>query len=248
MAEKMKILLLDIEISPILAAVWGLFKPFIGIQNILGQSEVLCWAAKWHGEEDIHYSARSFTSRRNMIREIHKLLEEADAVVTYNGDNFDLKILNQEFMELGLGPPSPYRSIDLLKTMRRRFRGTSNKLDYWVRKLGLGQKVEHRGAQLWLDCMNGDKEAFEEMITYNIGDVDILEALYDYVLPWIPNHPNYSVHHGTECCTRCGSHSYQSRGTVDLKSGRYQRFRCNSCKGWFRSQKNLATQPRMIEL
>lgn len=241
-------MLLDIEIAPVVATVWGLWNQNISPNNIVGQSYVLTWAAKWHGVDEVHYSSRGMTSRRNMIKEIYKMLEEADAVVTYNGDGFDLKILNQEFMELGLAPPSPYRSIDLLKTMRRRFRGTSNKLDYWVRKLGLGQKIEHRGYQLWLDCMNGDKEAFEEMTEYNIGDVEILESLYDYVLSWIPNHPNYSVHNGSECCTRCGSGSYQSRGTVDLASGRYQRFQCKSCGGWFRSQKNLAENPRMIAL
>src|SRR5690606_26770424 len=117
---------------------------------------------------------------------------------------FDLKILNQEFMMLGMAPPAPYRSIDLLTAMKYRFRGTSNKLDYWLSRLDLPRKVEHRGHQLWLDCMNGDKEAFEEMEEYNCGDVTSLEELYDYILPWIHNHPNMSILHSDFVCSHCG--------------------------------------------
>ena len=206
----------------------------------MGDSYVLTWAAKWVDDEDVMYSSRGFTSRKQMIKELHKLLAEADAVITFNGDRFDLKIVNQEFMELGMAPPAPYKSIDLLKTMKTRFRGTSNKLDYWLRKLSLGAKIEHRGLQLWIDCMNGDKEAFEEMEEYNIGDVVELEKLYKYVLPWIPNHPNRSVHDGRACCTTCGSTNYQHRGTYRTAAGTYQRYSCNSCGSWFRGTKNLS--------
>ena len=46
-----KVLILDIEISPSLAAVWGLWKQNVSLTNLLGESEVLCWAAKWEGED-----------------------------------------------------------------------------------------------------------------------------------------------------------------------------------------------------
>lgn len=238
----MRILLLDLEIAPVQALVWGLFKPFINIQNIQGDSYVLTWAAKWHHDDEIIYSSRHFASRKKMITELYKLLEEADAVVTYNGDNFDLKIVNQEFMEIGLAPPAPYKSVDLLKTMRRRFRGTSNKLNYWLKKLDLGEKVEHRGLQLWIDCMNGDKEAFEEMVTYNIGDVEELEKLYDRVLPWIPNHPNRSVYAGAPVCPQCGGEHRHQRGTAKTTAGVYARYQCQNkaCGKWYRGTKNLA--------
>ena len=227
---------------------WGLFKPYINIQNIVGDSYVLTWSAKWLGSDEIEYSSLGMTSRKNMITEIYKLLEEADAVVTFNGDNFDLRILNMEFLMLGLPPPAPYKSIDLLKTVKRRFRGTSNKLNYWLKKLDIGEKVQHRGLQLWIDCMNGDKGSFEEMIEYNIGDVVELEGFYQKLVPWIPNHPNMSVHYGELVCTHCGSDQYQRRGYAVTTAGKYARCQCKTCGGWFRSTQSEAAEERFVAL
>lgn len=244
----MKLLFLDIEISPTLAAVWGLFNQNINIANITGNSEVLSWAAKWAHEEEVIYCSLGMTSKRNMIKEVHNLLSEADAVVTYNGDRFDLKILNQEFMMLGFAPPAPYRSIDLLKVMKYRFRGTSNKLDYWLKRLDLTRKLDHRGPQLWLDCMNKVPGAFDEMEEYNIGDVIALEELYNRVLPWIHNHPNLSVLHGEHVCSTCGSSNVQKRGFYFTNAGKYQRYQCNACGTWGRGTKNEATVERIVHV
>lgn len=244
----MKLLFLDIEISPTLATVWGLFNQNIGIHSIVGNSEVLTWAAKWANEDEVIYSSLGMTSKKKMLKEVHKLLSEADAVVTYNGDKFDLKILNQEFMMSGMSPPDPYRSIDLYKVMKNRFRGTSNKMDYWLSRLDLTRKLEHRGHQLWLDCMNGDKEAFAEMEEYNIGDVTSLQELYDFVLPWIHNHPNLSVLYNDFVCPKCGSSHVQKRGSYYTNAGQYQRYQCQACGDWSRGTKNLATTERLIHV
>lgn len=235
----MRVLLLDLEISPTLAAVWGLFNQNINITNITGSSQVLSWAAKWRGSDEVEYSSLGMTSRRKMIVELYKLLNEADVVVTYNGDRFDLKILNQEFMMLRLDPPRPYKSVDLLKVMKNRFRGTSNKLDYWLKHLGLGSKVQHRGMQLWLDCMNKVPGSFEEMEEYNIGDVVELEKLLERVLPWIHNFPNHSAFHEAHVCPKCGSVHLQKRGFTFSNTLKYQRYQCKSCGDWSRGAKSV---------
>ena len=87
-------------------------------------------------------------AKKRWCRAAHDLLSEADVVVHYNGDKFDLPHLNREFVESGLGPPAPYASIDLLKTVKRKFRFPSNKLDYVVQKLRLGAKVSTGGYDL----------------------------------------------------------------------------------------------------
>jgi hypothetical protein len=242
----LKVLLLDIEISPTLAAVWGLWNQNIGIPNIIGNSEVLTWAAAWHGEEDVICSGLHMTSKRKMLREVYNLLEQADVVVSYNGDRFDLKILNQEFMMQGWTPPAPYKSVDLLKVMKKHFRGTSNKLDYWLKRLHLGAKHVHRGPQLWLDCVNGDRDAFEEMIEYNIGDVVELEKLFDRVRPWIHNMPSLVVMDGECKCPQCGSRKYQKRGWYFTNQRKYQRYKCSNieCGKWFRDTRS---QPLDLE-
>lgn len=210
----------------------------------MGNSEVLCWAAKWHDSDEAYFSSTHMTTKRKMLKEMYKLLEEADAVVSYNGNGFDLKILNKEFALLGMGPPAPYKSIDLLRTVRNQFRFTSNKLDYVAQQFGLGKKESHRGHQLWLDCMAGDDEAWEEMEKYNLQDVYLLESLYNVLVPWIKNHPNHSMYEEKLCCTNCGSERYQWRGMAYTKALQYRRAQCKDCGTWLRSAKS---EPRTIK-
>lgn len=231
----MKILLLDVEISPTVATVWGLFKQNVALNQIMGNSEVLTWVAKWHGDKDTIDGHLMRDGKKRMLRKMHRLLTEADAVVTWNGNGFDLKVLNAEFLLAGLNPPSPFRSIDLLATARRKFRFTSNKLDYVAQRLGLGSKVKHRGHDMWMDCMARKREAFDEMLTYNTMDVILLERIYDRLLPWVPNHPNrnnYGEHH---VCPKCGSEKHQRRGYAITSTRRYARMQCLGCGTWFRS-------------
>lgn len=237
----MKILFLDIERAPVIATTWSLFPKYLSPDMMLGDSYVLSWAAKWHESDDVEYSSLGMASHEDMITSAYELMEEADAIVTYNGDKFDFKVLNQEFLMLGLPPPKPFASIDLLKTVRRRFAGTSNKLSYWLKKLNLGDKVAHRGHQLWLDCMNGDKDAFAEMEDYNIGDVVELEKLYDRLLPWIVNHPNHGVYEEGLCCPTCASTSFHWEGWRKTKTRKYRRAQCNDCGQWFSSNKSEPT-------
>lgn len=231
----MRILLLDLETAPNLATVWGLFKQNISLNQLIDSSYTLCWAAKWYGEDVIYFDSIHRSTPKQMTKRIHKLLDEADAVVHYNGKRFDIPTLNRDFLLQGLTPPSPYKQIDLLTTVRTQFRAPSNKLDYWVNKLGLGTKVKHEGHELWLKCMNGDDEAWGRMEEYNINDVDILEKLYDKVRPWIKNHPNHAVHSGDISCPNCGGNHLQRRGLAITSTLKYQRYRCKDCGTWSRS-------------
>jgi DNA polymerase elongation subunit (family B) len=236
----MKVLVLDIEISPVVATVWGLFNQNINIGNILGNSEVLCWSAKWLGSDTTYFSSVQMTSKRKMLKEIYQLLEEADAVVSYNGVSFDLKILNKEFALLGWNRPSPYKNIDMLKVVRSQFRFTSNKLGYVGPLFGLGGKAKHTGHQLWLDCMNPKSENYKEswkiMEEYNIQDVNLLEELYEKLKGWVPNHPSHSALQNDHVCPNCGGYHLQKRGTAITTTLSYQRWQCKDCGAWSRSK------------
>lgn len=230
--SNMKILLLDIETAPNTAYVWGLFKQNISISQIVDSSAMLCWAAKWLGEEQVMFKS-VLDGKKKMLKDIHALLDKADAVVHYNGSRFDIPTLNKEFLEAGMSPPSPYAQVDLLKTARQQFRFPSNKLDYVGRALGLGKKVSHEGFELWIKCMNRDKEAWARMKEYNIQDVMLLEKVYYRFLPWIKKHPNKAVHGNAEhVCPSCGSEHLQRRGFNLTQAGKYQRYQCNSCGSW----------------
>lgn len=227
----MKILFLDIETSPHLATVWGLFKQNVAINQLLDTSRVLCYAAKWNGGSKIIFDSEHVTDHDKMVKGLHDLLEEADAVVTYNGNCFDLPTMNKEFLFYGLNPPDPYHKVDLYQVIKKGFRFASNKLDHISQELGLGSKEKHEGHQLWLDCMNGDSSAWKRMEKYNRQDVVLLEKLYWRLLPWIKNHPNHALYLNTDrpVCPNCGSEKVVKKGFEKLQAGIYQRYRCTSC-------------------
>jgi hypothetical protein len=243
---RIKILLLDIETAPNTVFTWGLFNQYVGLEQIIKPGYTLSWAAKWLGESEVMFESIASTSPKKMIQRIHKLIDQADAVVHYNGSKFDMPVLNKEFLLHKLPPPSPVQQIDLLRTVRKQFRLSSNKLDFVAQSLGLGSKESHKGFSLWVGCMNKDKESWEIMERYNKQDVVLLESLYNHLLPWIKSHPNMSVFHRTECCPHCSSKDYQKRGIQLTRLGEYQRYRCNKCNTWFRSNHTLAKKDKMV--
>lgn len=235
----MKILLLDCETSPNTAFVWGLFKQNISIDKIVDTSKVLCWSARWLGNEETIFNGLNISQPIDMLKHIHSLLDEADAVITYNGNSFDLPVLNKEFLLFGLGRPAPYKSIDLYRVGKQQFRFTSHKLDHIAQQLGIGQKKD-TNFQLWIDCMNNVPEAWEKMTSYNVQDVLLLEKLYHEFKPWIKQHANYALHSENGLvCPNCGGDHYHKRGLYYTHNCQYQRYRCEGCGTWFRATKNL---------
>ena len=234
----MKILLLDIETAPHRAYVWGLWKQNVAINQIEEAGYTLCWAAKWVGNKEMKYSSIFKDGKKTMLLAIHALLEEADAVIHYNGNRFDIPTLNQEFLKEGMAPPKSPINIDLLLTARRRFRLPSNKLSYVAGYLELGEMVKHKGMELWRDCMAGDSSAWKTMERYNKQDVRLLEAVYNKLLPWVPNHPNHALfsNETVPVCPNCGSRHLQRRGFYHTKTLSYQRFQCQNCGAWSRER------------
>lgn len=238
----MKTLLLDIETAPNTAYVWGLFNENIPLARLVESSYVLCWAAKWHGEKEVFFSSTYEQTPKKLLHQIHRLLEEAEAVIHYNGTRFDIPILNREFIQYGYMPPAPYKQIDLLRVARQKFKFASNKLEYVAKFLGVEHKLEPSSFKLWIDCMAGDEKAWKEMKAYNIQDVRVLEQVYHKMIPWIKNHPNHNVYAGEEkiVCTNCASIKYQRRGWAYTALSKYPRYQCGDCGSWFRgrSEKN----------
>jgi len=171
-------------------------------------------------------------SEKDFLSKIYDMVDTADAIVHYNGSAFDMKHLNREFLLAKLDPPSPYMNIDLLSTMRKQFKFASNKLEWTSIQLGYEGKVQNRGMQLWLDCMEGDVSAWREMKRYNIQDVRLLEDMYNDLLPWITNHPNWGLYvdgDKNRICTNCGSSHVKQNGTTKTKVRTYQRYKCLDC-------------------
>lgn len=234
----MKILLLDVETAPAVAYIWRMFKENISIDQLVESGYTLCWSAKWLNSDEVMFDSLWTSGKKKFIRRIHKLLSEADAVVTYNGNKFDIPVLNREFLNLGLPPPAPFHSIDLYNVVRKNFRLQSNKLAYVVKFLEVGSKVKTIGFDLWKQVINGDTKAREDMEEYNREDTNLLEGVYYALLPWIQSHPNWALFRDTSeaTCPNCGSTHLQSRGISTTKVGLYRRFQCQACGTWSRTR------------
>jgi DNA polymerase elongation subunit (family B) len=236
----MKILLVDIETAPIKAYAWGMWDQNIGVNQVIGSGYILCWAAQWYGEKEIVFSSVQKTSPKRMLGRIHKLLDEADVVVHYNGIKFDIPTLNKEFLKHGFTPPAPYKQVDLLQVCKRTFRFESNKLDFVAQALKIGEKVRHEGFELWVKCMEGDKGAWKRMEKYNRGDVKLLNILYKQLLPWITKHPSHGAHEDAPLCPKCGSDRMNRRGYGVTQVMKYVKYQCQACGGWARGNKSVS--------
>lgn len=248
MTTKSKILFLDIETRPAIVYVWRYYGAFINPEQIIEDGGVLCFGAKWAGERDVKIYSDWEHGHETMIRKAHELISEADAVITYNGDKFDLPKLNGEFVMLGLTPPPPWTSIDVLKTVRR-FGFEMNKLAHIGPLMQIGKKVEHAGFSLWSDVMKGDPKAQKKMERYCKGDVVLLERLYKKVRPFVKNHPHLAGT-GATACGACGSHRLQKRGPRYTKYYSIQRLQCQNCGSWqdgVRSKLEPANPTTLIE-
>jgi hypothetical protein len=202
---------------------------------------MMCFAYKWLGEHETHFVAEWHEGGyESMVREAHRVLSEAKIVITYNGDRYDIKRLNNAFLQLHMAPPAPYRSIDLFKTNRAKFDLPYKKLDYLAQVTGTGQKVSHTGFQLWIDCMANDPEAQALMEEYNIGDVELTERVYVKLLPWLSTVPHMGmfVREQDGACPYCGGTAEPTGQTTATYVQEYELFQCVNCEGWSRG-----TQP-----
>jgi len=238
---KPKILLFDIETAPTLGYVWGLWDQNIGLNMIHSNWYVLCWAAKWLDEKKVMTSAlpdfplykREKENDREVMKALWKLLDEADIVIGQNGDAFDIKKSNARFIQHGMNPPTPYKTVDTLKVAKKYFKFDSNKLDHLGEVLGLGKKMQTGGFDLWKGCLSGDPKSWKKMVDYNVQDVELLEKVYLKMRPWMVNHPNFNVYQGSQWnCPNCGSPNCQKRGYTHTRVSVSRRWQCKDCGAW----------------
>lgn len=231
-----RVLLLDIETAPIRAYVFRLWKQNIGINQIDKDWFCLSWAAKWLFEPEV--VSNRLTGKeaikqedKRIIKNLHKMVNEADIIIAHNGDKFDVPAINTRFLVHGMNPPTPYQTIDTLKTLQRQFRFSSNKLDHVNRILGLRRKVDTGGFELWEKCYQGDEASLKLMDEYNVHDVRILEELYLELRPWIKPHPNLGLFilDQVERCPTCGSKELIEEGTYRTYANNFKALRCNNC-------------------
>lgn len=249
--NKPKMLIMDIENSPNSAYIWSLYQEVTSSDFINSPWYMLCWAAKWLGEKKIYsnslidYPKEYKNDPENdlfILKELWKLLDECDIVIGHNMKGFDVRKSNARFIMNGMKPPSPYKIVDTLLVSRQNFMFTSNKLNDLSKYLGLGEKINTGGFDLWKQCMSGNKTAWRKMVKYCKQDIVLTEKVYQKLLPYIQNHPNIGVYTGVEsstACPKCGSENIVKQGFAYTNVYKYQQYSCKDCGGWHRSRKSL---------
>ncbi len=253
-----RILILDIETKPLLGYVWRIWDQNIALNQIHTDWSVLSWSAKWLGDppskimyEDLR-KTKNIDDDSKLLKGIHKLLDEADVVITQNGNSFDIKKLNARFILNKMQPPSSYKKIDTKLLAQKHFSFTSNKLEYMTDKLCKKyKKLKHTkfpGFEMWIECMKGNLAAWKEMEKYNKHDVLALEELYTIMIPWDQS-VNFSLYHdSTDHICTCGSRSLTKNGYAYTASGKFQRYKCNDCGAESRDKINLLSKEKRKSL
>lgn len=224
-----KLLYLDIEWKPALAYVWKMWDENITPDQLIDEGGLLCFCAHWDGEKDYHFFSEWEHGKQGMAEAALSLLSEADAVVTYNGDKYDLPKIMGEILLAGLTPPPPPTSIDLIKTVKK-MGFVMNRLAYIGPLLNVGGKVKHEGFRLWREVLEGSPVARKKMTKYCIQDVRLLVRLYSRVKSFVKNHPHMGDSKGL--CGACGGNHLHSRGYRRTKSFKIQRLQCQDCGSW----------------
>lgn len=235
------VLVFDIETKPARVEMdtydLKLRNPYIHHRNVVEPGGMIAWAAHWLHEPGVVHYADMHDDR--MHERLWELLDKASYVVSYNGDNFDLRRARGYFARLGYPPFRKPKSIDLIKAVRT-FGIESNSLEYACRMFDTPHKKlaeETGGAGNWRGVVDGDPLARKLMRRYCTHDVRATADLYLSLLPWIPNHPHmgFAADDDALRCPRCGSDDHSDAGVVQAVVVRYRGRRCNNCTGHFRT-------------
>lgn len=247
-------LIFDIETAPITAYVWGLYDQNIGLNQIKADWTILAWSAKWLGspKKEVLYmdnrNKKNVHDDKELIFGLWKLLNEADVVISQNGDKFDIKKFNARAAIQGLSPVRPFKSTDTLKESRKVFGFTSHSLEYMSGALNKKyKKLKHKeypGFELWKAVLSGNKRAWAEMKTYCVHDVLATEELYTNIQGWIKTQDVSSYIDDAVIRCKCGSTDLRKQGYAHTDLGKYQQYQCKACGKWPRSSVNILSKER----
>jgi len=254
--SKPKLLHYDLECTLSKSYHFGQYKQNLSVKQQVQEGHLLSHAWAW-GDEPVVGSILTREEVLNhdperLVLEAWSLLDNADVVVAHYGKKFDIPKLNGYFLKYGLQPPSPYKVVDTKEISSKKFLLPFNSLEYLAKALGVQQKIDNSGIQLWIDCDHGKQEALDEMLAYNIGDVEALRDVYYRLISWDNNGVNMALYNDdhTTLCTHCGSDDITSLdGKYAYTANRkYSLFRCNSCKAILRSNSKTGSGNSLVRV
>ena len=254
--SKPKLLHYDLECTLSKSYHFGQYKQNLSVKQQVQEGHLLSHAWAW-GDGEVTGSILTRAEVLNhdperLVLEAWSLLDNADVVVAHYGKKFDIPKLNGYFLKYGLQPPSPYKVVDTKEISSKKFLLPFNSLEYLAKALGVQQKIDNSGIQLWIDCDQGKQEALDEMLAYNIGDVEALRDVYNRLITWDNNGVNMALYNDEHeaLCTHCGSDNIVPLdGKYAYTAQRkYSLYRCNSCKAVLRSNRKEGNSNSLVRV
>jgi DNA polymerase elongation subunit (family B) len=221
----------DIEVSP---GVYWAWRPGYNInlsyKNQLKEAAIICISYMWEGTTQVHHL--QWDAKQNDKKMIHKFIEvlaEADEICGHNSDGFDLKWIRTRAIKHGLPMSPEYVSYDTWREAKRLFRFDSASLDYITKYLGVAQKRETGGSQLWIDVVfNKSKSALGSMLDYCDDDVRAQSEVFAKMKPYLKSKANYAGY--ISDCPECGSENTTVAKRRSTAQGHKKiQFQCADC-------------------
>ena len=228
----MKILMLDTE-----------FLAPSGWKGKLHASDGLlyCMCSKWLGEDKVithrldDYGEDPFKAEKHMMRDIKKLLEQADVWVSWYGTGCDIPFIQTKLLEHGFSPLPNTKHVDLWRIVKRKLLLGANSMNYVSRWLKFSERKTPLVFKDWYKALAGNKRAFRSIIVHCEADVRVLEEAYKKLLPLVGDSlPNVNlVDKRGNSCPKCGTTGkMQKRGFQYAQVTKTQRYQCTSCGSW----------------
>lgn len=245
---KPKILFIDIETLPNKGYFFSLYD-YVKPDMITQEKSIVTFSYKWATDKKVSSMSildyvdnkKNFNPYNDsaLVCDIVSLLNEADYVVGHYGDKFDMRFIRARALIAGLEAPAHVPTIDTYKLAKKYFHLNANRLDYLGKLLGFGGKLKTDWT-LWQKCAEGDIKAIKRMEEYNRHDVELLEQVFNVMLPHVESKINCNLFktHATQVCPACGSLDIQKRGTAVTKVAVRQRYQCQGCGSWFTTKKD----------
>lgn len=177
--KQVKRLFFDIETSPNMVFSWNIGnKISLSPDNIIQERAIICICYKWEGENKVYSLSWNNGDDSQLMSTFAKIISTADEVIGHNSKNYDTKWVKARAIYHNIPLTENFKQVDTLSLARTGFRFNSNRLNYIGQYLGLGEKISTT-YDLWKKIVLGnDKKALQEMVTYCIQDVNLLEKVY----------------------------------------------------------------------
>lgn len=245
--------IVDVEVLPMRLYSFGIYDQYIAPKQIETGLTFLSWSGKILNKPMIYTDVLTPEEAidkddRRITESCWDFMSKCDIIIGHNISGYDKKITNTFFLKHNL-LPIKYIDVDTLAVARNSFKFPSNKLDYINKELGIPDKMELEGFELWVRCFNGDPKSLAKMQEYNINDVRITEDLFYRFRPYIKN-INLGLYNEIEelQCPVCGCIDLKSEGYYYTTANKWESVRCTNCGALFRTKRGLYTSEKKKSL